>query len=293
MVLIKMLLQRVQLYMLKFGFINDTTRENQLLLVSHFKQMHQDRHKINALEDVGFNVYSPTYEDGILLYIFSLIGITNKKLVDIGAGTVRGSTVSNLIVNHGFSGILIDAHNGNCKLLRDYYSKHPETRWFPPTVVSSLVTAENVNQLLADNKVSGEIDLLVIDIDGIDYWIWKAIDIIKPRVVAVEYQDNLGTQRSWTVPYKPDFNVRDYPVNNKLNNYCGASLRAFVKLGKQKGYHLIGCNRGGWNAFFVRNDISSESLCEVTIESCLKSEWNQFRVKTCFPLVKDMTWEDV
>lgn len=290
---IMILLQRIELIMLKLGFIKDISRETQILLVSHFKQMYQDNDGIMNLENVGFNVYSPTYEDGILLYIFSLIGMTNKKLVDIGAGTIRGSSVSNLIINHGFSGLMIDGNRKNVELLRDYYSKHPETMLFPPMLVSEFVTAENINRILEKNNFIGEIDLLCIDIDGIDYWIWKAIDIIQPRVLIVEYQDILGPQRSWTVPYKPDFNVRDYPVNKQHNNYCGASLRAFVKLGKQKGYRLIGCNRGGWNAFFVKSGIGDEYLREITIESCFKYEWNQFGIEERFPLVKDMDWQEV
>jgi hypothetical protein len=288
-----MFLQRFQLYMIKCGFLKDTNRTHQLLLISHFKQMHQKKIKINALEEIGFNVYSPTYEDGILLFIFSIIGITNKKLVDIGAGTVQGSSVSNLIINHSFSGLLIEGKKENSKLLRDYYSKHPETLLFPPKTISALVTAENVNQLINNNKLHGEIDLLCIDIDGMDYWIWKAIEVIQPRVVVVEYQDILGPQKSWTVPYKADFNVHDYSVNNKLNNYNGASLSAFVKLGKQKGYRLIGCNKGGWNAFFIRNDINDEYLPEITVENCFKYEWNQMGIKTRFPLVKNMNWEEV
>lgn len=291
--ILELCLQRIQLYMIKFGFIRDTSRENQILLASLFKRMGQNKDTINALEDVGFNVYSPTYEDGILLYIFTLIGMTNKTLVDIGAGTVRDSSVSNLIINHGFSGVLIEAKKKNCELLKDYYTRHPEMKLRSPTIVSALVTSENVNQILEANNLTGEIDLLCIDIDGMDYWIWKTIEVIQPRVVVVEYQDILGPQRSWTVPYKPDFNVGGYPVNRKNNNYCGASLRAFVRLGKQKGYYLIGCNRGGWNAFFVRHGVGGEYVREVTIESCFRYEWNQYGIESRFPLVQNMEWEEV
>jgi len=291
--IIKRLLQRLYLIMVELGFIKNIDHQIQILLASNFKQMRENSTILLNFEDVGFNVYSPTNEDGILLYIFSIIGMANKKCVDIGAGNVRGSTTANLIINHGFSGLLIDGNIKNIELSRGYYARHPDTKLFPPTLISEFVTAENINKILEENNYVGEIDLLCIDIDGIDYWIWKAINVIQPRVVVVEYQDILGPDRAWTIPYKPDFNVRNYPVNKSYNNYCGASLRTFTKLGEQKGYRLIGCNRGGWNAFFVKNSIVGKYLPEVSVQSCFKYEWNQFGINKRFPLVKDMDWEEV
>ena len=146
---------------------------------------------------------------------------------------------------------------------------------------------------MVENKFVGEVDLLCIDIDGVDYWIWKAIEVIQPRLVVVEYQDTLGPDRSWTVSYEEDFNVHDYAINKQHYNYCGASLRAFVRLGKQKGYQLVGCNKGGCNAFFVKIGLADKCLPEVTIESCFKYEWNQLGMEKRFPLVKDMEWVEV
>ena len=78
--------------------------------------------------------------------------------------------------------------------------------------------------------MTGEIDLLNLDIDGSDYWLWKAIRVVQPRVVIVEYHDILGPDRAWTIPYKEDFNLKDYPVNRINNNYCGASLQPLSNL---------------------------------------------------------------
>jgi hypothetical protein len=271
----------------------DFSRPVQMLLSLKYRELANTQNASLDFEQVGFNVYSSNYEDGILLYIFSLIGMTTKKCVDIGSGVITGSNVANLIINHGFTGLLIDRNPKNIERARKYYAKHPETREFPPRLISATITTENVNKILTENSYLGEMDLLSIDIDGVDYWIWKAIDVIQPRVVIVEYQDNLGPDRAWTVPYKPDFSVHDYPVNKQYYNYCGASLRAFVKLGKQKGYRLVGCNKGGWNAFFVQMGISEKNLPEVTVESCFKYEWNRFSMEQRFPLVKHMDWQEV
>jgi hypothetical protein len=44
-----------------------------------------------------------------------------------------------------------------------------------------LVTRQNVNQLLASNGFSGEIDLLSLDMEGVDHWISDAIQAVTPR----------------------------------------------------------------------------------------------------------------
>jgi hypothetical protein len=246
-----------------------------------------------CFDEVGFDVYSLTHEDGILLYIFSVIGTTNKICVDVGSGGITGSSVANLIINHGFTGILVDGDTNEIKTAREFYANLHETRLTPPKLLSTMVTAENINTILADNKCVGETDLFSLDIDGVDYWVWKALDIIQPRVVMVEYQDLLGPELSWTVPYRPDFSKSDYPINKDRNNYCGASLQAFVKIGRQKGYRLIGCNNGSWNAFFLKNGIGETLFPEEPVKNCFRSEWNRFGMEHRFPLVKDMEWVEV
>lgn len=110
----------------------------------------------------------------------------------------------------------------------------------------------------------GSIDLLSIDIDGMDYWIWEAIRVISPRVVVVEYQTSWHSEESVTVPYNEGFRADgDY-------TYAGASLLAFVRLGKKRGYRLVGCERYCFNAFFLRNGVGEEIFPEVTVAECLR-----------------------
>jgi len=46
---------------------------------------------------------------------------------------------------------------------------------------------DNINTLLEENGVRRDVDLLSIDIDGNDYWIWQAIQVVQPRVIVIEY----------------------------------------------------------------------------------------------------------
>lgn len=270
------------------------SRADQIMMMLTLREATEKAGTALPFDDIGFNTYSSTYEDGILLYIFSLIGMTNRRCVDIGCGKIHGSNVANLVVNHGFSGLLVDGSKMNIDLARDFYSRHQETRLFVPHLLNTFITAENVNDLIRKHDLQGPIDLLSIDIDGTDYWIWKAIDVVEPRVVVCEYQDLLGPDRAWTVPYKPDFSKDSFPVNaNDGYNYCGASLSAFNNLAKSRGYRLVGCSRGGWNAFFVKNGLADDLLPEVTTQSCFRYDWNKKSMTERFPLVKDMEWVEV
>jgi len=121
------------------------------------------------------------------------------------------------------------------------------------------VTRENIDTLLADQGLSGDIGLLSIDIDGVDYWVWEAITAVSPAIVVIEYNARFGAERAVSVPYDAGF-VRSKAHHSMI--YYGASLRALCLLGKRKGYALVGCNSAGNNAFFVRRDLLPASLPE-------------------------------
>ncbi len=212
--------------------------------------------------------------------------------MDLGASGINRSNTSNLIINHGWKALLVDADNEAIDSAKRFYSTCPDTTVFPPTLVSAWITAKNINAILKENDYTGEIDLLSIDIDGIDYWIWKSITVVNPRVVLVEYQTILGPERSVTVPNKPEFKA-GFSADGRFGIYNGASLPAFVKLGKQLGYRLIGCHHYGFNAFFLRNDIGKDIFSEISIEECFKhpfTEWDRNKFESEVNLKK---WTEV
>lgn len=94
------------------------------------------------------------------------------------------------------------------------------------------IDQENVDGLIRENMGAGEIDLLSIDVDGNDYWLWKAISSISPRLIVVEYNASFGPVRSVTVPYDPMF---DRHRKHPSGFYHGMSLRAAEKLADAKG----------------------------------------------------------
>ena len=260
----------------------------QVFLALQYKQMLRDGLPLPTFDEVGFSSFSQNEEDGILLYLFALIGTTNKTCVELGAGDGLENNTANLIVNHGWSGLLVDGDAANVARGRDFYRHCPSTWVFPPTLVQGWIDAERINALITDNGVRGEIDLLSIDIDGNDYWVWKAIEAVQPRVVVVECHNIWPADRAVTVPYRSDFNKLDVHPD-----YSGASLLALVKLGRAKGYRLVGCNRYGFNAFFVRQGLGETTLPEVAPETCLRHPQALRGQQTRFLEVKDLDWVEV
>ena len=104
----------------------------------------------------------------------------------------------------------------------------------------------------------------------------------------VEYLNFWSEDHSVTVPYKQKFNRFDVHPD-----YFGASLSAFVKLAHEKGYRLIGCNRYGFNAFFVRNGVGEDLLPEVSPDQCLQHPQAQYGRKTRLPEVINYEWIEV
>lgn len=265
----------------------------QIQLRLAYRRLIEEGRPLPTFGDVGFTCYSQTDEDGILLFLFTVIGVTTKLCVEICAGDGTECNTANLILNHGWHGLLVD---GDRRLVEDgrrFYSRSRQTYVYPRRFECSWITRATVNDLITTNGFAGDIDLLSLDLDGVDYWIWEAIEAVTPRVVVLEYQDILGPERTWTVPYSDNFSAAAYSKTNGMPNFCGASLSAFVKLGRRKGYGLVGVNRLGYNAFFVRNGLGDRLLPEVETKDCFGHPKVIGDMRERFPATRDLPWVEV
>ena len=250
----------------------------------------REKAPLPSFEDTEFRAFSQNGEDGILLYVFSLLGMGERRCVEICAGDGIECNTANLIVNHGWNGLLFD---GDIRLVdrgRACYSRLPDTSPLPPRFVHAWITRENINDLIRVNGFEGQVDLLSLDLDGVDYWIWEAIDVIRPRVVIAEVQCIWGADRAVTVPYSDAFKT---PPIDRFLIYSGASLPAFVKLAKKKGYRLAGVQRLGFNAVFVADGIGDDVLPEVSIESCVDRPFVAWARQELLPKVTHLEWVEV
>lgn len=219
--------------------------------------------ELPAVSETGFRVFSQFEEDGMLLFIFSVIGMTNKVFVEIGSDDGVNSNSANLYFNFGWRGLFLDANPASIKRGIRFYEKYPHTWFYKPKFACAKITRENVNAILAENGVTGEIGFLSIDIDGFDYWVWDALEVIQPQVVCIETHNEFGMENI-VVPYDANY---VYPGKHPL--YHGASPIAMTNLAKKKGYRLVGANELGFNFIFVKNGLADKEIPEVTVASVL------------------------
>lgn len=257
--------------------------ESQVALYHLYREMARGDKPLPAFTDVGFRCHSQFEEDGLLLFLFAIVGCTNKVSVEVCAGNGIECNTANLILHHGWWGHLFDGNESNVAQGVRYYRDSADTWLHPPAFTRAWITAENVNDIIISSGASGGIDLLSLDVDGMDYWIWRSIACIKPRVVVCETQNVIGPDEALTVPYDPGFKL-DVP------DYHGASLAAMTKLAADKGYRLVGTHRYGFNAFFVLNGIAEDKLPAVSPAQCLADPYSRMRHATAWPKVKELNW---
>jgi hypothetical protein len=210
------------------------------------------RHQLRPFEQ---SVFSQQGEDGILKEIFFRVGAGSRFFVELGVEDGSECNTAFLASCYRWGGVYIEANGSDAARLRERWEGRSDI-----TVRQAFVTAENVATLLAECGVPKELDLLSIDIDGNDYWIWKALSDYQPRVLLIEYNAAYPPPRRWVMAYQPSHHW-------DKTTYFGASLSSLQDLGSRLGYALLGTDSRGVNAFFLRRDLVSQSgLSEISAE---------------------------
>ena len=198
----------------------------------------------------GDKVYSQSDEDGIIREIFNRIGTTSKQFVEFGIGNgLENNTLALLFED--WSGLWIDASTQSTNAIKKHFSKVIDNQRLK--LAHSFITVENINNLISSNISTRDVDLLSVDIDGNDYHIIDAITCIDPRVIVVEYNAKFTPPILYCMDYDESHTWRK-------DDCFGASLKFFEVALADKGYHLVGCNISGVNAFFVRHDLVADKF---------------------------------
>jgi len=186
--------------------------------------------------------YSQHGESLVLEELFEKIGLINSYGVEFGASD--GYWLSNLrffLEAKQWAGLQMEG------------VKHPING-----VVNEFITAENINSLFQKHNVPERFDLLSIDIDGNDYWVWREIKSI-PSVVVIEYNSNFDVDTDLVLEYNPN--------NSFDGSYAySASAKALCRLSETKGYYLYD-ELGYCNLIFVKSEYAPVAPPKVTLDT--------------------------
>lgn len=205
---------------------------------------------MNEKTNVGLIKYSEKkhsqyYEDGMIREALESVNSINKGFfVDVGSwdGVYLSNTLR-LIEDFNFEGICIEAnenrHNQAVENLKNYNVKCVNT-------LLSMDESNSLDYILERNNCPKEFDFLSIDIDGVDWWIWKSLKNFFPKVVIMEY--NANHNNCSIMEYDSNY------VHENNINYYGATPPALNLLANNKNYDLVGMNKV--NMIFIRKDLN-------------------------------------
>jgi hypothetical protein len=173
--------------------------------------------------------YSQYGESKILLDLVKKIGTINEYIVEFGASDGYRLSNARMFIEMGWQALqmdgIVEPKNG---------------------VKFEFITKENINDLFKKYDVPNKFDILSIDIDGNDYWVWKELEY-NPNIVIIEYNSNFNVNESYTLKYNPEHNF------DESGGFYSASVKAFVDLAKNKGYFLHR-EIAYTNLIFVKNE---------------------------------------
>lgn len=239
----------------RIGYIEFMTEDKILNIINEYKLKFNNNNSFpengdesvliykdpSNLNSFAKNITSQFGEDGVIEYLFSKIGISNDAwCVEFGAwdGEYLSNTY-NLVFNQGFNCVYIEGDQQKAKDLRKKVEKLEKQKIF---VLNNFVESQGENaldSLLAKTDIPNEFDLLSIDIDGIDYHVWKNFKKYNPKIVLIEHNPTIPPH----IEYIPE----------EKSSLTGASTLALYGLGKLKGYELVCCT--DTNSIFVRKDL--------------------------------------
>jgi hypothetical protein len=189
-------------------------------------------------------IFSQNGEDGIIAELVRRLPVKDQWFIEFGVEDGTECNTRWLAEGLGWSGLYFEPNAKNCAALA--------LRWAGSatvSVVQEAVTPEIVGSLFERHEVPHQFGVLSIDVDGQDYWIWKALPAAyRPAVVVIEcntsYPSGVSRVERQGLPWRPDH-----------SDSFGASLEALSQLGRCRGYSMVHVELAGVNAFFVRDDL--------------------------------------
>lgn len=212
------------------------------MLQSLVARAHPELFASSDLTRYELSVFSQNGEDGVLVEMLNRVGVGQRFFVEFG---IEDGTQGNCVLLAdilGWAGLFIESDPGDHALLNHKYAGTDVT------VLCDLVCADRFTSILSAAGVPEEFDVLSIDIDGNDVYVWDALEGFRPRIVVIEYNSGIRHGGPVAQPHDPG---RSWNGGSDW----GASLAALDVVAARRGYRLAHTEMTGTNAFYVRADL--------------------------------------
>lgn len=239
-----------------------------------------------------FSGFSQNGEDGVLDVLRKQLTNTNRYFVEIGSADGMQNNSSWLVVAEQYAGLMVEGNPellNRAKRLIPHYSIGAEC-------VNMFVNAASIRDLRSLALYSDP-DVFSLDIDGVDYYVAKAVFEagFRPKIFVVEYNSVFGPDRCMTVPYKENFS---FGIEHSTRLYYGVSVSAWRKLFAKHGYRFVTVDSKGVNAFFVEPSSFDASFLDAVVGVPFNENLYQFRkfrgnFAEQFKLIADQRFFDV
>ena len=192
----------------------------------------------DPLRSFARNVTSQGGEDGILAEILLRIGSGSRWCAELGAWDgKRLSNTYSLWHDQGWAAVLIEGSPKRYEDLRAATGAWPQV--IPVCQFAGWEGENALENILLAAGAPVDLDVLSVDIDSNDYYLFRSLSRLRPRILVIEYNP--------TIP--PHLDVVQ-PAGGKPR--LGASARALVRLAHEKGYTLASCT--STNLIFIRQE---------------------------------------
>jgi len=199
----------------------------------------------NLKYSLGFHertVYSQNGEDGVIFFLqgYGLLSQENGYYVEFGTEDAMERNTRAVMESSNYTGLLMDGayENPDINLRKEW------------------ITSHNINSLFQKYNVPLIFDILSIDLDSFDYWVWKNISSrYKPNLIITEINSF----------FPPPIAITQKDVFHNPSTHdvhFGMSLQAAFRLARSKGYSLFYIEEMGVNAFWLRDDLIQKLLSD-------------------------------
>ena len=166
----------------------DRQWDDEIALLSAKAVMTSDRWcgevSTDRLWEKEFRVFSQFGDDGLIQYLIYKLQLKECSFVEFGVADYFESNTRFLLMNNFWPGLVIDGSQANISEL----TNSPIYWKYPVTAKQAFITRDNINELL-EPMSRKPIGFLHIDLDGMDYWIFEALDMdrYRPDILVIEY----------------------------------------------------------------------------------------------------------